>query len=336
MNYQKIIQKIPKEALEKENLTEAEVLYYAENVKYTDDKLFRYVFASNTKVSNNLLKYFIGLLLEVEVVSVVINNSVFVTQRKNQKGACFDVLATIKTKNGNESIVNVEMQNYGSLEVISRRAQSYISELVVTQLVKGDRNYKFDTIYQVMLLGKKKLKGKSHNRKYVYYDYLENEELIGNRGIIRFIELSKLRNIDMHHASELDKFCYFLQYSHLENKHDIMVMLMKENGMLRMLEKRKETYMQTLAERLNDIREYYDELLGDTVIEYEKKEARKEGLAEGRAEGRAEGIAEGIAQAKSEFVYTLSSKGMSIENIAEIVDLSVEKICEILEGKEHS
>ncbi len=43
MNYQKIIQKIPKEALEKENLTEAEVLYYAENVKYTDDKLFRYI-----------------------------------------------------------------------------------------------------------------------------------------------------------------------------------------------------------------------------------------------------------------------------------------------------
>ena len=43
MNYQKIIQKIPKKALEKENLTEAEVLYYAENVKYTDDKLFRYI-----------------------------------------------------------------------------------------------------------------------------------------------------------------------------------------------------------------------------------------------------------------------------------------------------
>ena len=95
MNYQKIIQKIPKEALEKENLTEAEVLYYAENVKYTDDKLFRDVFASNTEVSNNLLKYFIGLLLEVEVVSVVINNSVFVTQRKNQKGACFELRPSI-------------------------------------------------------------------------------------------------------------------------------------------------------------------------------------------------------------------------------------------------
>ena len=92
---QKIIQKIPKEALEKENLTEAEVLYYAENVKYTDDKLFRDVFASNTEVSNNLLKYFIGLLLEVEVVSVVINNSVFVTQRKNQKGACFELRPSI-------------------------------------------------------------------------------------------------------------------------------------------------------------------------------------------------------------------------------------------------
>ena len=58
------------------------------------------------------------------------------------------------------------------------------------------------------------------------------------------------------------------------------------------------------------------------------------GLAEGRAEGRAEGIAEGIAEGKNkgraEVIRQFHSKGMSAEQIADLLDADVADIEKIL------
>jgi predicted transposase YdaD len=54
------------------------------------------------------------------------------------------------------------------------------------------------------------------------------------------------------------------------------------------------------------------------------------GLAEGRAEGRAEGIAEGKNKGRAEVIRQFHSKGMSAEQIADLLDADVADIEKIL------
>ena len=75
----------------------------------------------------------------------------------------------------------------------------------------------------------------------------------------------------------------------------------------------------------------YDKFHQDAEL---KAKARAEGLSEGRAEGRKKGLAEGReegraegrAEAKDEIVKKLKAKGMPLNEIAEITDLTKEEI----------
>ena len=57
-------------------------------------------------------------------------------------------------------------------------------------------------------------------------------------------------------------------------------------------------------------------------MDYAKKEGIQEGRAEGLAEGRAEGLAEGI----NIVIKQMIAKGMTAQQVADIVDRSVEEI----------
>ena len=57
-------------------------------------------------------------------------------------------------------------------------------------------------------------------------------------------------------------------------------------------------------------------------MEYAKKEGIQEGRAEGRAEGRIEGRAEGI----NLVIRQMIAKGMTAQQVADIVNMSVEEI----------
>ena len=60
-----------------------------------------------------------------------------------------------------------------------------------------------------------------------------------------------------------------------------------------------------------------------------KAEGRAEGKAEGKEEGRAEGECKGIELAKT--VFKLTAQNLSPEEIAERLNISTEKVLEILE-----
>ena len=57
-------------------------------------------------------------------------------------------------------------------------------------------------------------------------------------------------------------------------------------------------------------------------MDYAKQEGIQEGRAEGLAEGRAEGLAEGI----NIVIRQMIAKGMTVQQVADIVDMSVEEI----------
>ena len=57
-------------------------------------------------------------------------------------------------------------------------------------------------------------------------------------------------------------------------------------------------------------------------MDYAKKEGIQEGRAEGRTEGRAEGRAEGI----NLVIRQMIAKGMTVQQVADIVDMTAEEI----------
>jgi predicted transposase YdaD len=61
-----------------------------------------------------------------------------------------------------------------------------------------------------------------------------------------------------------------------------------------------------------------------------KQEGMVIGKQEGMVIGKQEGIAIGKQEALSEYVFKLSGKGRSIEEISELTDLSVEEVKEVL------
>ena len=63
------------------------------------------------------------------------------------------------------------------------------------------------------------------------------------------------------------------------------------------------------------------------------EEGREEGRAEGRAEGREEGRAEGEERKAKEIVFSLADRGMSAENIADIVKMNIAIVEQWLEGR---
>jgi predicted transposase/invertase (TIGR01784 family) len=61
--------------------------------------------------------------------------------------------------------------------------------------------------------------------------------------------------------------------------------------------------------------------------------ARREGMQEGMAIGEQKGMAIGKQEALLEYVFKLSGKGRSIEEICELTDLSVEEVKEVLNNR---
>ena len=62
------------------------------------------------------------------------------------------------------------------------------------------------------------------------------------------------------------------------------------------------------------------------MMQDQKEQGRAEGRAEARAEARAEGRAEGRAEVKAEVAAKMKSMGLSLEQIAQATDLSIEVI----------
>lgn len=78
--------------------------------------------------------------------------------------------------------------------------------------------------------------------------------------------------------------------------------------------------------------------LREAILEDVKKQGLQEGLEQGREEGREEGLVQGIeigeAQLLEHSVPLLAQKGLGIDAIAEIYQISIDRVMEILEKHE--
>ena len=87
------------------------------------------------------------------------------------------------------------------------------------------------------------------------------------------------------------------------------------------------------SKRIKYEQDMYDEKRLRGEMKGERQKGREEGLAEGHAKGLAEGLAEGLAQSEERlreaainYAKKLKATDMSVETIAEILELPIEEI----------
>ncbi|MEK7273634.1 MAG: Rpn family recombination-promoting nuclease/putative transposase, partial [Candidatus Desantisbacteria bacterium] len=129
--------------------------------------------------------------------------------------------------------------------------------------------------------------------------------------------------------NDLDEWIYFLKHDSIKDdfKSKNIKKVQEKLDILRMSEKERkeyEGYLMNLA-RENDIME--------GAREEGITEGMAKGRAEGKAEGKAEGVAEGIAEGKAEIVKNMIKLGMSLENIAQIIGLTISEVGELKEKR---
>ena len=82
---------------------------------------------------------------------------------------------------------------------------------------------------------------------------------------------------------------------------------------------------ETLAQRLQDVREFYDKFLLDDV--------REDGYEDGLQEGRIEGIEIGRAKEREKTALKMLKANYSYEEIAELTQLSLDEIKNLVHTK---
>ena len=80
--------------------------------------------------------------------------------------------------------------------------------------------------------------------------------------------------------------------------------------------------------RLKWLRDQLSNLLGERRAGME--EGLKQGLKQGREEGLMQGLEQGMRQKERELIHKMRGKGMSITEIAQMLDLTEEEICHLL------
>ena len=79
-----------------------------------------------------------------------------------------------------------------------------------------------------------------------------------------------------------------------------------------------------------ELREYEDSRKAYRDLKNCLDTAMREGIAKGRTEGRAEGIAEGRAEGIAIAVRAMYSNGMNVDTIAATMNMTTEKVNEII------
>ena len=112
----------------------------------------------------------------------------------------------------------------------------------------------------------------------------------------------------------------------IESKSNITRNLNSSNELIKKEAKKMKDYLESNESFRIALETLKSELDYTTAI----KTAKEEGIEEGLEQGIEQGIERGITQNKKEVIFKLFQKGKSIEEIADLLDLSIDEVRKIL------
>ena len=280
-----------------------------------------------TDLNKDLLISFLNALFEGShvITDVKYLNTEHLGDIHTERKAIFDVYC--ETENGEKFIV--EMQN-AFQEFFKDRSLFYSTFPIREQGVKGsDWDFHLNHVYTIALLNfdmhdpafdRDQL---SHTVKLcdtythkVFYDKLD----------FIYVEIAKFDKTIDELSTTFEKWLYVLKnLSRLDNQPQSL----RDKVFDRLF-----TQAEIAKFNPRELREYEDSRKAYRDLKNCLDTAMREGIEKGRTEGRAEGRAEGIAEGRAEgiaiAVKAMYSNGMDVDAIAATMNMTTEKVNEIL------
>jgi len=195
------------------------------------------------------------------------------------------------------------------------------------QAKRADWNYELKAVYTVAILDFVFDEDKNEPEKYRYdvkLTDIETCKVFYDKLTFIYLEMPKFNKTVDELENRFEKWLFVLRNLHKLDRIPDKLRERVFEKLFEVAEIARFTPDQVLS--YEDSLKYYRDLKNslDTAFEEGWEEGREEGRQEGRQEGKKEGI--------SEIILRMHTKGRSIEEIAELTDVPVEKVKEIIEG----
>ena len=309
--------------------------------KIMNDLVFKYVYGQDTKLSKEALKGLLHTFLDLKIEDVQIKNTNSPDANIVSKDVRFDISALLD----NQTWIDVEMQMESMADSLQNRLEYYESKMLASQDMKGKYYQELKPCIVLIFLDVN-LFDDDHMIKIFQNRSQYNTQFNPNNLMsIVTVEMNKLNSEVLEKMNVKEEYVYYLKNCHNAQNDSKIKEILQNVEAIRMADQRfKEITndewdalnreFDELKRNENEMREkYYQDLYRKEGIEKGIELGRKEGIKEGRAEGIVEGRAEGIVEGEIKGITKTIrnfSKVMSVEQIASVLDKSVDEINKIL------
>ena len=283
------------------------------------DFVFKKIFGSEDNKS--VLMSFLNATLKPkeEIVSVELKNTDIEKEYVKDKFLRLDVKATT---NKNETI-NIEIQLKDEHNMIQRTLY-YWSKLYEEQIGEGDFYNKLNRTVCINILNFKYLKNDRFHNVYRLKE-IETDEELTDIEEIHFIEIPKLREINL--KEEKDMLKVWIEFLRDPESEVIRSVEMNNEEIRRAKDKLYKLSQDEKERELYFIREKSIKDEASALYNAEQK-----GIEKGIEQGMKEGLEQGEKKAKIDTIKKLNIMGLSIEQIAQGVSLTIDEVKQILEN----
>ena len=283
------------------------------------DVVFKKIFGSEDNKS--VLISFLNATLKPkeEIVSVELKNTDIEKEYVKDKFSRLDVKATT---NKNETI-NIEIQLKDEHNMIQRTLY-YWSKLYEEQIGEGDFYNKLNRTVCINILNFKYLKNDRFHNVYRLKE-IETDEELTDIEEIHFIEIPKLREINL--KEEKDMLKVWIEFLRDPESEVIRSVEMSNEEIRRAKDKLYKLSQDEKERELYFIREKSIKDEASALYNAEQK-----GIEKGIEQGMKEGLEQGGKKAKIDTIKKLNLMGLSIEQIAQGVSLTIDEVKQILEN----
>jgi len=276
---------------------------------------------------------FIG---QKEIVDLVFSPTEHAASTNENKKVFFDLMCT--GSGGEQFIIEMQRIEHSGFR---ERCVYYLSRLVSEQLPRGESNWK-DQLKEVYLIAVLDFKFRDKDEERFLHDIVlmnrDTGKVFYDKFGFKFLELPNFDKEVNELSSDLDKWFYILKnMSRMEKipsylNQGIFKKLFEIAEVSKLTKRQRTLYESNLKAKLD-----YDASIAWASEEAGEKakiegmseglkEGRQMGIEEGRQEGRQEGVQEGIYKQKLTMARKQKERGVAINEIAELNDLSVEEI----------
>ena len=311
-----------------------------ERLPLTSDYVFKRVFAKEE--NNSMLKDLLEAILDRKIKSVIVKNPEIPKNIADEKMGILD----LKLEVDKDNIIDVEMQMKDEKN-IDKRSSVYLAKMVSEQLKKKQKYNEIKKVITINLLNFNYFKRNSYHSiarmkfekstqvEFVNLGYINEDEIATDVFEMHFIELPKFREKNPEESTKLEQWLWLLS----GDREDKIKMAAEKNeevkktvdllDKLSMDEKERDLYFSRLIAMMD-----YNSGIDDATTEGIEK-GKKIGYDKAKSEfeeqikEKAEQI-EKLNKQKKMTVKKLLKRGMNIEEIAQILEITKEEVKEII------